>query len=311
MNLQQYQYVITLAQERSFSKAAKRLFITQPSLSRYIIALEEQLGCRLFDRSSSPIVLTREGELYVSAASRILEIQRVMEESLRETASQESMPLRLGISPFRAQYYLPLVLGTFHRLYPRSEITIEQGAIDFLKQKLIQGEVDLVIGPGPVNEMNLEWERLPDDYIYLALPPDDPGFKGEEAAILTYNDILSGKAHYAPCVDFKKAANREFISYHPSAMMGRYLPSFCQEHGFEPRILFELRNFNTVLSIVQKGCGCTLTFETVIHSSRFDRHPLYYRINAAPWEVVAIWRKGYRHSLVAKEFLRMLRESLQ
>lgn len=310
MNTQQIQYVLTLAQERSFSKAAKRLFITQPSLSRYIIALEEQLGCRLFDRSSSPITLTREGELYVSAASRISEIQRTLEENLKESASQEKMPLRLGISPFRAQYYLPLVLGTYHRLYPCSQITIEQGPIGTLKQKLIQGELDLVVGPGPVNEVNLEWERLPDDYIYLALPPDHPGIAGEESALITYGDILSGKAHYAPCVDFKKAADCEFISYSPPAMMGRYLPSFCQSNGFEPNILFDMQNFNTALSIVQKGCGCTLTFETVIRSAGFDRHPLYYRIDAPPWEVVAIWRKGYPHSLVATEFLRILKEAL-
>ena len=84
MNSHDIEYVLTIARERSFSKASKKLFITQPSLSRSIISIEKELGCKLFDRSAKPLALTEAGELYVSAATRISEIEASFKESVRK-----------------------------------------------------------------------------------------------------------------------------------------------------------------------------------------------------------------------------------
>ena len=310
MNSHDIEYVLTIARERSFSKASKKLFITQPSLSRSIISIEKELGCKLFDRSAKPLALTEAGELYVSAATRISEIEASFKESVRKKQEQETTPLRLGISPFRATYYLPMVLGVYHKRYPNSEIQIDQGPIAYLKEKLIRADLDLVVGPGPVQESNLEFEQLPDDYIYLALPPSDMGLKGSNSQIQTYNDILTGKAHKAKPIDFSQARDREFISY-KNAMLDQYLRKKCKNSGFEPNIIFMINDFHTALDIVQGGFGCNLTFETVILASRYDRHPLYYRVNTTPWEVVAIWRKGSHRGFASDEFLSILKVKLQ
>ncbi len=309
MNSHDMEYVLTLAKERSFSKAAKKLFITQPSLSRSILALEERLGCKLFDRSAKPVALTKEGELFVAAAARISEIEETFKRNIQKKQKQEASPLRLGISPFRATYYLPMVLGIYHKRYPYSKVYIEQGPILHLKQLLIQGEIDLVVGPGPVEGTNMEWERLPDDYIYLALPPDNIGIKDSDDCILSFNDIVSGKAHRADPISFARLENCEFISY-KHAMLDQFLRKKAKENGFEPNIMFMMDNFHTVLSIVQQGLGCAFTFETVILSSKFELHPLYYRVDADPWEVVYIWRKGSQRSHTCEAFIDILKQKL-
>lgn len=81
MDLKEFEYVLAINEDKSFSKAAKRLFISQPSLSQYINRLENQLGVTLFDRNTIPLTLTYEGELYIEAMQNIVEIFNGMQKS--------------------------------------------------------------------------------------------------------------------------------------------------------------------------------------------------------------------------------------
>ena len=310
MTSQQRQYILAVAQERSFSKAAKKLFLTQPSLSKAILSLEKELGCRLFDRSVSPLALTEAGRLFVQTASEMEAAEQQLLSRLGKLRQKECLPLRLGNTPFRARYYLPLTLGQFHKLYPNSELTLCCEPMVALNNHLLDGTIDLAIGPTSVPEPSLEYERLPDDHIYLALPPQELPFGEEDPYLVSYEQILSGDAHEMPYVDLARLSTQEFISYPPTLAMGRLLPRICAQAGFKPNILFTFNDFSTALGVVQQGCCCTLTFETVIRSSLFSTHPRYYRIDFPPWEVIVAFRKNYQLNFIAREFLRLLKELL-
>ena len=95
MNSQQIEYVLAVEECRSFSKAAKKLFVTQPSLSQYIINTEQKLGFAIFDRSRSPVALTPEGEIFVEYAKRFRELEQELDSRLSERMDRRSAELLL------------------------------------------------------------------------------------------------------------------------------------------------------------------------------------------------------------------------
>ncbi len=306
MTSQQIQYVLMIAEEKSFSKAARRLYTTQPSLSRFVIALEEQLGYKLFDRNVTPLALTDEGKLFVEAACQIRQIERGLSEKINKLRREDQKPLRLGITPFRASYYLPRILGYFHKKYPSVKIELCERPMVYLKERLLGGELDLAVGPGPVKEPSLAWVSLPNDYVYFALSPDRSIRDEWRPFLITVEEMENGMAKNKPYMDLSVFCCEKFINYHSDAALSRCLPEICRQYGFEPQVILSVRNFSTALMLVQAGVGCALTFETVIRTVRFDRPPYYFRLNLPSWPVAAVYRKAEPLTFIQQEFVRIL-----
>ena len=114
---QQIEYVLTLAEEKSFSKAAQKLYVTQPSLSQFIKNLEKELRVPIFDRSTSPIRLTPAGEAFVNAARKIKAIEDELNQQIADLTNLNTGDLRIGTSPFRASCLLPKSIAKFQELY--------------------------------------------------------------------------------------------------------------------------------------------------------------------------------------------------
>ena len=123
MNLKQAQYVKTIAECGSLTAAAKKLFVSQPSLRQMLRQLEQEIGLPIFDRSVTPLRLSFAGEKFLQAAARILAANEALENQLREIRHEHSGRLRLGLSVTRAMQVLPLVLPIFQQVYPN--VTLE------------------------------------------------------------------------------------------------------------------------------------------------------------------------------------------
>ena len=102
--LRRFEYVVAIAETGSFSRAADRLNITQPTLSKFVQKLERDIGAELFDRSTIPVKLTKAGELFLNVGRRILDQDRQLRKRLRDIGYQQELELRVGISPSRAPY---------------------------------------------------------------------------------------------------------------------------------------------------------------------------------------------------------------
>ena len=124
MTPQQIEYVLAVAEERSFSRAAKKLFVTQPSLSKFIINLETSLGVTLFDRSSSPITVTEAGNIFIETANRIKDIEEEMMLKMNELSGLKNGTLKIGTSPFYAANMLMKTVLFLHEQYPDIQIRI-------------------------------------------------------------------------------------------------------------------------------------------------------------------------------------------
>lgn len=109
MNTKQFQYVLALAQEGSFSKAADTLNITQPSLSQYIKKIEKQIGLVLFDRTNGDVRLTDAGKVYIETGRKILDLEHRMENSFTDLSNYKTGSLIIGAAPYRAASMLPTI----------------------------------------------------------------------------------------------------------------------------------------------------------------------------------------------------------
>ena len=169
MSLDKLDYVLALAEERNLTRAARKAFISQPTLTNYINRLEEQLGVKLFDRSITPIEITRAGALYIEQMKKIQLAETNLRNELRILGSMETV-FHLGIGATRGNHWLPLLLPEFCRLHPEMGIQLHEQGEEFLEDGVRQGEIDLAIGVLDTGYPELCYEKLAEEPVLLAIP---------------------------------------------------------------------------------------------------------------------------------------------
>ena len=172
MDLKEFEYVLAINEDKSFSKAAKRLFISQPSLSQYINRLENQLGVTLFDRNTIPLTLTYEGELYIEAMQNIVEIFNGMQKSFDDISELKKGRINIGLTPSKANNPLPAILPVFKEHYPDIELILTEATSLELENLLVKGAVDVCMMNLPIKSKGIEYEPIMTENIFLAAPPD-------------------------------------------------------------------------------------------------------------------------------------------
>jgi LysR family transcriptional regulator, transcriptional activator of the cysJI operon len=174
-----------VAQHLSFRKAAEQLFLTQPAVTLQIKALEDDLGARLFDRSSGRVSLTRQGELLLRYAEQISGLLAEAEQTLAAGEGALSGTLPLGVSTTIAQYVLPRLIGAFLAEHPRVQLSLHSGNTDEIVALLQQGKVAIGLIEGPSRHRELHAEPFMGDELVLIARPDFPDDRITRAQLVT------------------------------------------------------------------------------------------------------------------------------
>lgn len=279
MTTQQLNYVIAVAECQSISKAAERLYVTQPSLSQYIHSIERQLGMKLFDRSVTPLKLTDAGRLYVDWARKILAMEESMNNAMSDLMGLETGSVRIGASPFRVRCLLAQSIAAFHAKYPKIHLTIREADMKQLVDQLTAGEIDFAIGTGEFTEKQLHAEPLAEERLYLAVPQEHPLIE-KLPEPLTAEDILQGTPRYLrqKPIDLSLAAEERFIAANAGEFDRDKLTVVCRKCGFEPNVAFSVQTIETVFSFTCSNMGIALIPDSLIYYGNFGRHPYYYTL---------------------------------
>ena len=175
MELRLLRYFLTVAKEQSFTKAAEQLHITQPTLSRQMAALEDELGITLFLRSGKRISLTDEGVLL---KRRALEILNLEERTLEELKGKEAVvegTITIGCGEFAAVETLAKICKTYKEKYPLVQIVLHTATADVVYEMMNKGLVDIALFMEPVDTEGLDYIRITDcDHWCVGMRPDDP-----------------------------------------------------------------------------------------------------------------------------------------
>ena len=237
---------IAVAEEKSFSSAAKNLFISQQTLSKQIAKLEEDLGTTLFIRSR-PLALTPDGGHLLPIAKEILQLKQQFEESSSRSFSG-SHYIHLGIEHTIARAILPRVLPSFLREHPDTFLKLSEESPDVMQKSISYDGVDLVIGSlGSVPE---KFEAIPlcrKDHLLVVPKALMAELAGERLSEL--RDRFSGSADLS---FFEKAP---FIKIPRQSSGGRALSSYLKYYDINPRFVCELTNIENAFQLANAGLG--------------------------------------------------------
>ncbi|MGN7469009.1 LysR family transcriptional regulator [Brevibacillus sp. SAFN-007a] len=290
MELRQIRYVLAVAEERSFSRAASRLHLAQPSLSQQIAKLEKMLGVSLFHRLPQHVELTDAGQRFVQVAQTLVDLSEGLEREMRAYAVGESGRLLVGSLPITGAYVLPRVLPTFTKQFPGVELQLMEETSSHLEQLLVRGKIDVSLLTMPISDPSLTIIPAINEEIFLAVPPKHP---------------LAGKKE----IDLAQLADQPFILLKEGQGFRTISLRLCELAGFRPRIVFESTNIQTVQSLVAAGMGLSFAPEMITRAPGTLEPPVYVRLATRPYRTLVVaYRKDKPLSRPAEAFVRCLVE---
>src|SRR5579863_9723228 len=174
MDYDQLASFLEVAKLRSFSRAAEKIYRTQPAISAQIRLLEQECGERLFDRSGKRVQLTQAGEILQRYAQKIIDLHRDALQAIAELNQTARGKLRLGANEATCLYVLPKTFARFKQLYPLVQISIYRSFSHKIVQKVQEGQVDLGIVTLPQTANNMEVISVFRDEVQVVVPKSHP-----------------------------------------------------------------------------------------------------------------------------------------
>ena len=171
---------LTVVQEKSLTRAAEALYLTQPAVSKHIKMLEKYFNTRLFHRQGQKITLTEGGEILYIQAKEILKEWESTKLKISELSSTVGGVLRIGASTIPGEYLLPYLLGSFKKQYPEVEIKLEVGDTQEVVRKILAEEIHLGVVGAWIERKKLLAKKFADDEVVLILHPEHPLAKEEK-----------------------------------------------------------------------------------------------------------------------------------
>ena len=244
MNLRQMQYAVILSETKSFSQAAEKLNISQPAFSKQIIALEKELGIKLFDRSSPNLTVTAAGEFFVKKAAELLFEEDVMKKTIEKYKDGECGKLVIGVAPFRSLYMMPKVISALKIRFPGLKVKLVELGIPLLHKGILEGELDFAIMNLPVEDPELETIPLEKEELVLAVP---------DSLLKTAGFSKGDKS-----VSLKTCNKLPFATVGESQEMRKMFDKLCAETGLKPQIYVELTAVTSVREMVREGVAAAV-----------------------------------------------------
>jgi LysR family hydrogen peroxide-inducible transcriptional activator len=247
MEIHQLRYFIAVAEEGSFSRAAAREHVAQPSLSQQIQKLEVDVGERLFDRLPRSIIVTEAGNCLLPYARRILVEIADARQSVNELKQEVTGHLVVGALPTIAPYVLPNLIGKFKDRYPRVTLEIFEDTTENLALRLEDGTVDLALASTCDESSALERHSLGQEALLLLIPKEHRLAKKKK---IKWSDLKSQK----------------FLLLHEMHCLSVQVDQFLTAHGLRPELAVRGAQMATIAQMVASGMGITLVPQMMVEN---------------------------------------------
>lgn len=239
MEMHQLKYFMAIVETGSFSKAAKRCYVAQPSLSQQIIKLERELGRKLFDRLGKKVILTDAGATLLPRAERIVRDANEVKAQLLDATPEAEGSLSIGIITTVAPYLLPLCLEKFTKSNPDGEISVYENLTENLIDLLVNFEIDMAIMSLPVDNNLIETHTLFHEPLVLSIPN---GFDIADEEVIGIADL----------------EGIPFIALDVAHCLGEQVHDFCFQNKLKPCVVCNTWNVSTALNCVSGGLGISI-----------------------------------------------------
>lgn len=272
-------YVYEVYKERSFTKAAQNLYISQPALSATIKKLEKNLGYPIFERSGKEVRPTYIGQMYIQAVEDVLMIRENLECEIDHLVNLRKGRILLGSTTFIASYILPSLLKRFRQQNPdiEVEILVEQSTI--LREKLEKGLVDIAIDNVLGEEPEYCYVPLLREHILLGVPEDFPVNRTYRDYQISVQTIQKKNCDYTklPKIDISVFREEPFILLKSGNKMRQIATGIFAEHRIIPNVCFEFDQLMTSISFAESGFGTCFLTDTILRYVGPCKNVVYYQ----------------------------------
>ncbi len=301
---QSEKYAYIVCQNKSFSKAAEQLFISQPSLSATIKKLENELGFTIFDRSKTPIILTPEGEIYYEYLEDTIKSEAETLRRIKTLKKPVTQRLSVGGSNYISHFFLPRICAELSSHFPNTEIRIDLGQIatsQNLYKKLEQGTIDIMISH-TCDKSKFDYVPLFEEKYVVAMRKDAPGAKRLLPYASTREEVLSGNKH-KEIDDYSIFEGINFIRYGKSGSTWKYMHKLLEHSSFSNCVVSASRTLEPHYDMMLYGKDAVVTSEFLVaHRPEKSDEVLYFPTNTSRPAMI-IYRKGTQLSQSAMEFI--------
>lgn len=286
MDFRELTYITAVADNQSVTEAAKKLYISQPSLSYIISKVEEDMGVKLFDRKTNPISLTYAGEQYVKTARQILLMKDNLRRELSDIGHGQKGRINIGIPTERAGYMLPKVIGVFKKEYPNIEIYLQESKSEEIINNLINDKIAFCVLPGGEDSLPA---GLCTEYIY-----------SEKLYLVTAKDVIDDKMISGKndddgykIVDFSKLNSFPFIIMKRGQYIRKKVDSIFKKYNFIPKECMEVSSCISATQLAGAGLGITIVPERAIEPFKnMDFEVFHYGQDTDSWDVNVVYKEG-------------------
>lgn len=301
------EYILEVAKERSFSRAARNLYISQPSLSAAVKNTENLIGMPIFDRSTSPIGLTEVGERYVETARQIRSLEDDFTNFSDSVKGLIAGTISIGATNFLTSVLLPPLIKAFATSYPEVTINLTEGNTADLEELLFNGELDFVIEANDFDDAVYERRILTHEHLVLAVPKSFPVYERVREYELSREEIKQNVhlKHTVKAVPFSYFADDPFILLKEGNDIRVRAERIMEYEAFKPKIMMTLDQQMTAFHLVCRGMGIAFLSDTLIKNMPLREEFALFRLdNGNAHRDIYLYHKRSRYLTPAmKKFL--------
>lgn len=269
MNFLQLKYIVTIIEEGSISAAARKLYISQPSLSQTLHTVEEELGVELFKRESARLTLSYAGELFYPQAQKLLLNYHILQQTMSEIGNRERFKLRIGIPVSRSTYIMSKILKVLREEFPMIDIRTVENTAKNLELQLEQGKVDLVFSHYYQNNKSLVYRPIITEEWLIAMARTHPIARAA-CGIPDWRrrePLLLQELQKEPFVLLSQGHSARVVT-----------DDIFRQAGFVPNIILETHNNSVAHSLAVDGLGLAIIPENEARFSSLRKYGVYFSI---------------------------------
>ena len=292
-------YFLTIVKERSISRAAERLYLSQPYLSQYLAKLENSLGVVLLDRSHTPLRLTAAGEVFHAYLERQGYLDRQLVSDLEELKDQKRPILHIGVSPWRGSILLPDVLPQFTGQYPDVQVVLHEAPVPELGELAAANRIDFCVMQIPNDLTELTYEVVMRERIFLVGHRDHPLLQGMDSTI--------GRAK--PFPDLRLLERERVVMLPADWRLSRLLHNTFSVHNVEPQNILVTTNTTTAINLAAENMAFAFLQESGVARTPYLDRLACFTLGEPPLTcpVAVVYKKNGFLSPAARAFIDLTR----
>lgn len=300
MNFQEMNYILCIAKHQNLTKAAQELFISQPTLTKYLQRLEREVNGKLFVRSGNSYTATYLGRRYMEYAKKILAVNQDWEKELQDLTSYNEGELNIAFPLMRSSCMVPQIMEEFHVLYPGVKVNLREETYAIQERLLLDDQLDFAIFTEAKPHPKLEYETLLREEVLLVMPAGHP--------LAKLGEKRNGRNY--PWIDLRLLGQEPFILHFPEQTTGQIALELFEKYGIQPSVPIRTRNTVTCIKLCQKGMGLCFIPENYIKNIELHLPPLCFSVGdeGAFSTLTLAYRKGAYLPAYARDFIRIAQQ---